>query len=242
MKYHYVYQIIELNTNKKYIGSRSSNILPSFDIGNKYFSSSRDKEFLKNQKENPSNYKYEVLSIFESREDALTEEVRLHALYNVGINEEFINRAKQTATKFITNPWNKGKSTPLKGKTYEEIYGEEIAKELKEKRRLAKLGTIIMDEQKEKQKQSIKKYYEVNESPLKGTNKSAATKEKIKNKIKEQWENKTEDEINDFKQKRTNHMTGNTITKDMIWVNNGTKNKRVKPDSIPLGFVKGRLI
>lgn len=46
-KYHYTYQITEINTNKKYIGLRSSNIMPNDDIGIHYLSSSSNKEFIK---------------------------------------------------------------------------------------------------------------------------------------------------------------------------------------------------
>ena len=62
-KFHYTYQITEISTNKKYIGVRSSKILPENDLGKIYFSSSQDKEFIKNQRINPSNYKYEILKI-----------------------------------------------------------------------------------------------------------------------------------------------------------------------------------
>ena len=44
-KFHYVYEIEEIPTNKKYIGSRSSILLPEEDLGFKYFSSSTDKDF-----------------------------------------------------------------------------------------------------------------------------------------------------------------------------------------------------
>lgn len=98
--YHYVYRIIEKDSGKKYIGSRSSKIHPSEDIGIMYFSSSRDKDFIKNQKEFPKNYKYEILSIHEERESALIEEARLHDIYDVGRNIEYINKAKQTVSTF----------------------------------------------------------------------------------------------------------------------------------------------
>ena len=47
-KYNYVYQITEISTGKKYIGSRGSMIEPNKDI-KKYKSSSRDKQFKLNQ-------------------------------------------------------------------------------------------------------------------------------------------------------------------------------------------------
>ena len=89
-KFHYVYEIIELNSDMRYIGSRTSKIHPTLDIGIKYFSSSRNKEFILNQKNNPSNYKYVVLDIFEDKKSAIDEEIRLHNLYDVGKNKNII--------------------------------------------------------------------------------------------------------------------------------------------------------
>ncbi len=88
---HYTYLITELSTNMKYIGVRSCNGDPINDLGIKYFSSSSNKDFIKNQKENKNNYKYEVLSIYKSRKDAIIEEARLHELYNVKFNSTFYN-------------------------------------------------------------------------------------------------------------------------------------------------------
>ena len=100
-KYNYVYQITELSTGKKYIGSRGSNIDPNKDI-RKYKSSSKDKQFKLNQKLNPLNYWYEILSYHTTREDAIFEEARLHELYNVGRNDYYFNRSKQTKDGFST--------------------------------------------------------------------------------------------------------------------------------------------
>ena len=95
-KYHYVYNIKELSSNRNYIGVRSCNCLPEQDLGIKYFSSSTDKEFIVNQKINPANYKYEILSLYETKQLAINEECRLHELYNVDTNSNYINRAKNT--------------------------------------------------------------------------------------------------------------------------------------------------
>ena len=99
-KFHYVYLITELSTNKKYIGSRSCDNKPEFDLGHKYYSSSKNKIFIKNQKDNRDNYNYTILSMHQTREEAINEEIRLHDLYNVNHNPEFYNRSKQTSTGF----------------------------------------------------------------------------------------------------------------------------------------------
>ena len=53
-KYNYVYLITNITNNKKYIGSRSCDIDPYIDI-KRYKSSSNNKEFKLDQKNNPQN-------------------------------------------------------------------------------------------------------------------------------------------------------------------------------------------
>jgi hypothetical protein len=117
MKYHYVYRITNIELKKYYYGVRSSDINPKKDIGFKYFSSSSDKEFREDQKNNPQNYKYKVVSIFETREDAIFMEIELHKKFDVGINENFYNLSKQTSTGWDGSgkeAWNVGiKQTPI---------------------------------------------------------------------------------------------------------------------------------
>ena len=49
--FHYLYRITNLVENKHYYGIRTSKTtLPQYDLGIKYFSSSKDKEFKKDQK------------------------------------------------------------------------------------------------------------------------------------------------------------------------------------------------
>jgi hypothetical protein len=84
--YHYVYRITNLVENKHYYGKRSSKIKPILDLGHKYFSSSRDKNFIQDQKANPTHYKYKIVANFETSESALTFEIKLHNKFNVGIN------------------------------------------------------------------------------------------------------------------------------------------------------------
>lgn len=102
IKYHYVYRITNKTLNKHYYGVRSSKVEPKLDLGIKYFSSSTDKDFIKDQNENPDNFKYKVIRNFESRKDALCFEINLHNKFDVSINESFYNLSKQTSTGFDT--------------------------------------------------------------------------------------------------------------------------------------------
>lgn len=99
---HYVYRITNISENRHYYGVRSCKCDPRKDIGFDYFSSSKDKQFLKDQKENPHHYKYKIVRIFESRQRAIKFEIKLHTKFNVGTNESFYNRSKQTSLGFDT--------------------------------------------------------------------------------------------------------------------------------------------
>ncbi len=70
------------------------------DIGIHYFSSSSDKDFINEQKLNPTSFKYKIVGIFETREQAIKLEIKLHKKFDVGINESFYNKAKQTSIGF----------------------------------------------------------------------------------------------------------------------------------------------
>ena len=100
MKKHYVYRITNKIENKHYYGVRSTKLEPKDDLGIKYFSSSTDRVFIKGQKENPYNYKYKIIKIFSTREEAIKLEIKLHNKFNVSVNESFYNKAKQTGVGF----------------------------------------------------------------------------------------------------------------------------------------------
>lgn len=97
-KFHYVYRITNIQEKKHYYGVRSSDVEPKLDLGIKYFSSSADKEFIKEQKENNNIFKYKIIKQFDSRKEAIELEIKLHNKFNVNINESFYNRTKQTSS------------------------------------------------------------------------------------------------------------------------------------------------
>ena len=100
--YHYVYRITNKMNNKSYIGVRTSKVKPSEDLGILYYSSSTDLSFIDDQKNNPHNFKYEIIAELNSRHEAIDLEIKLHDEFNVAVNELFYNRAKQSSTKFDT--------------------------------------------------------------------------------------------------------------------------------------------
>lgn len=99
--FHYLYRITNLVENKHYYGIRTSKTsLPQHDLGVKYFSSSHDKEFLKDQREHPENYKYKIVVVSYSRKLVADLEIKIHNKFNVGINPKFYNKANQTSNGF----------------------------------------------------------------------------------------------------------------------------------------------
>lgn len=124
--YHYVYRITNKVTNKHYYGCRSCTIPPNKDLGVKYYSSSKDKSFVADQKQNPSNYKYKIVKVYSNRLSAILLEIKLHSKFDVGVNPRFYNKSKQTASKFDTT----GVTSHNKGKPHSEATRAKIKETL----------------------------------------------------------------------------------------------------------------
>lgn len=130
-KYHYVYRITNLVTKMYYYGSRSSICHPNDDIGINYFSSFSKPLFELDQKENPQDYKYKIIKIFETnRNNANNLEIKLHEKFNVKLHKSFINRANQTKNGFSTAGLY-GKDNPLYGFKHSEDFCKDISKRQK---------------------------------------------------------------------------------------------------------------
>ena len=98
MKYHYTYRITNIKEGMYYYGVHSCDCLPKEDIGIKYLSSSTNINFIKDQKENPHNYKYKIVKIFNTRKEANKHEELLHKKFNVIFNEKFYNKWNSNST------------------------------------------------------------------------------------------------------------------------------------------------
>lgn len=88
---HYVYKITNIKNGMKYIGSRSCDIDPKRDLGNLYFSSSADQDFMKEQYDHPDIFEYEVLEMYDTQEDALKSEMLLLKSLNARSNPDYYN-------------------------------------------------------------------------------------------------------------------------------------------------------
>lgn len=138
-KYFYVYRITNKTTNTHYYGSRVCDILPTMDLGIKYFSSSYDTAFMEEQKISKSNFKYKVVKVCVDNIEKQLFESYLHNKFNVGSNKSFYNKVKQTVEGFdcTGHKFNLGRS---------------LSAETKEKLSIALTSRIVSEETKNKQK------------------------------------------------------------------------------------------
>jgi len=87
--YYYTYYTYE-EWGRGYIGCRKSKVPPEQDI--RYMGSYRDKTFKPTQKI--------ILQTYNTREEALTDEILLQRFFTVASNPHFANKSYQTSTKF----------------------------------------------------------------------------------------------------------------------------------------------
>lgn len=102
-KYNYVYQITEISTGMKYIGSRGTTKSNALADLKSYQSSSTNKVFKQQQKDNPLNFNYTILSFHNTRRAATVQESYLHAKYNVKDNPIYYNKVNQRISGFCTD-------------------------------------------------------------------------------------------------------------------------------------------
>ena len=146
--YHYVYRITNLVENKHYYGKRSSKIHPHLDIGTKYFSSSGDKQFKQDQLDNPSHYKYKVVCVKESAQEAISFESKLHYLFDVARNQSFYNRCRQNSKGFDMTGTHHSEETRLKMSAAGK--GKTLSEETRLKMSVARKGKTFSEETKQK--------------------------------------------------------------------------------------------
>lgn len=149
---HYVYMLESNDDGRFYVGVRSCKCNPEEDT--KYKSSSKvvTKEYL-------DGCSKTILGTFESRAEAVSCEIYMHEVYDVGRNKRFFNKAKQTSTGFDTSGRQmsreeierrtsaqytryKNSASPLKGRKQSKEHAEKAAK--------ARVGTKRSKETKNK--------------------------------------------------------------------------------------------
>lgn len=143
--YHYTYILLDPESEMKYIGMRSSKCKPEEDtyMGSSYAMTIHDKRRCDKL----------VLEEFDTREEALQHEIKLHNQFEVHINPEFWNLSKQTSTKFISNRKGCKLTEKHKRKCSEALKGRkmpEFTEEHKRKIAEARTGTKASAELRKK--------------------------------------------------------------------------------------------
>jgi hypothetical protein len=255
--YHYTYLIENKINGKKYIGVRSCQIDPSTDF---YWSSSKS---LKNEINliGRENFKKIILAIFDTRTEAVCNEIELHKFYDVGNNPKFYNRARQTSTGFDTT----GTPSPLKGVAKTSAQKKKQSKIMKLKsngKNNAMYGKTQSDKTKKLISEKLKGLLIGERNGRFGVTLSSDTKQKIsiKNKGKRPT-NETKKLIseklkglvvgkrngqygriysNEEKRARAENLKG--INQGTKWFTNGIVIKRFLPGTEPPGFFLGKKI
>jgi hypothetical protein len=154
---------------RRYIGSaKASNIYSGYlgSVSSKKYSEIWKKEII----ENRSAFKIKILSFHDTDLEAREEEKRLHIKYDVVKSDLYVNLAIASPNGYFGSP-DTGRifseetklkmSNIRKGKTYEEIFGPEKAKEMIEKRKKqtphnkGKTGSCLSEDTKQKMRNKI---------------------------------------------------------------------------------------
>ncbi len=110
-KIHYVYRVSKDGLH--YYGSRTDKIQPL--IGIKYFTSSMDKDFKADFKNNTSTWKIKIIRTFCNRSECILFESYLHNFFDARVHQKFINRSNQTPFGFdVTGVFVGGKHPQAK--------------------------------------------------------------------------------------------------------------------------------
>ena len=179
-KYHYVYRIKNTQLNKHYYGVRSSKTNPKLDLGIKYFSSSTDKEFIKEQKENKDIFKYKVVKIFQSRKEADEHEIFLHKKFDVKSHKQFYNIVNAGAINFTMT----GENHWIHSKTAEEIKTIYNKVSTKNKTLIYKQLEKFGHWTENKGKEEVKNIYAAAGNKQRETKSTNEFKEKLKSSVK----------------------------------------------------------
>lgn len=138
-RYFYVYRITDKETNMHYYGSRVSEKSPKEDLGIVYLSSSSNKEFISKQKADKGKFKYKVVKVCTSNVEKQLFESYLHEKFNVGANNLFYNKVKQTVEGFDCT-----------GHKFNE--GRKLSQATKDKLRITSSNRVVSETTREKQR------------------------------------------------------------------------------------------
>jgi hypothetical protein len=201
-KYNYVYRITNKILKKYYYGVRGCNVEPKLDLGIKYFSSSSDSDFRDDQKNHPENYKYKIVRICSTSDEADALEIKLQEKFNVGKSESFYNRSTRTSMGFT---FSGGNHTPETRQKMSEAH-KNMSDETRQK--LSEAALNMSDEHKQKLSEAGKgrKPSDETRQKLSEANKGVPKSDEHKQKLSEAHKGKKHSD--ESKQKMSEAKTG----------------------------------
>jgi len=220
MTHHYTYYSYE-EWGRGYFGSRSCDCLPEEDV--KYLGSFKDKNFKPTQK-------IILKDDYETRAEAIEDEVILHNYYDVAANPHFANRSKQTTSKFTTSGMKM--TEEQRKKMGDKLRGRKLSKEHIQKVSAANMGRKHTPEARKRMSEGQKRRsFEGEGNPFYGKEHSQETKELLKQRTTETWKNqphpwigRKHSEESKAKFRENNKGEGNPNYGKKLW-NNGEKQK-----------------
>jgi len=214
-KYHFLYKTTNLLNSKFYVGMHSTNKLNDGYLG----SGKRLKRSIK--KYGKENFKLEILEFFDSRELLVEREKQL-------VNEDLLKddncmNLKPGGYGGVCNVDHLNKWISARHTTHKEFWVEH-GKRLNIREKQKELNLEYRAKKRNKQSNSLKKYFELNGHIFLGKSHSDETKKKMSEAKKGKGTGKANSQFG------------------TRWITNGTENKKIKKEEIvPTGWEAGRV-
>lgn len=235
----FVYFIQEVETGIKYIGSKTQKGCLESDLGTKYFTSSKEFDW----KSNPKSFRILDTIPCASNHDALILEGLLIEECNAVWSKDYYNRS------------NGGYMFNMSGKTWE------WSEHTKSKISLSNKGKEYVPMSKESMKNKIMNHRKFLDSLTENERKELyghqkhnhhaygkPTKDSVKKKISDSSKGKHSKDLNGmygknhtFESRKKMSDNHHRYWADYKWYNNGEISKRFLPNTVPLGWVEGRI-
>ena len=216
-EYHYTYYSYE-EWGMGYFGSRTCKCIPEEDVN--YFGTYSHKNF------NPTQ-KIILKSDYDTRKEAIQDEISLQQYYKVVENSHFANRAYQTSTGFYCNKGPSKEANKRRSEMMKTSYNPMSNPEYREKARLNLIKSTNTSSSREKRKKYTKEV----------SNRPEEREKRRLNAIKSHQNPETKRKHIKAKLGEKNPCYGKK------WITNGKENKYINStDNVPDGFQYGRVL
>ena len=216
-EYHYTYYSYE-EWGMGYFGSRTCKCIPEEDVN--YFGTYSHKNF------NPTQ-KIILKSDYDTRKEAIQDEISLQQYYKVVENSHFANRAYQTSTGFYCNKGPSKEANKRRSEMMKTSYNPMSNPEYREKARLNLIKSTNTLSSREKRKKYTKEV----------SNRPEEREKRRLNAIKSHQNPETKRKHIEAKLGEKNPCYGKR------WITNGKENKYINSiDEVPSDFWYGRVL